>query len=148
MCNYMVFSAKEELSQKWSLCWLGNNFLCWLGYGASSDAWTLLKSSPWRRCPNQVQYGEEDLNSAEYQGMSKSWFLINSGKFLCTYHNFNGLSRTAQNEAENVLDMDRKLLESSFQINWNHLNIYFLQGVMTKSSDRGHWAELRITSET
>ena len=49
---------------------------------------------------------------------------------------------TAHNESENVLDMDRKLRESSFQINWNHLNTYFLEGVMTQSSDGGHSAEI------
>ena len=67
---------------------------------------------------------------------------MKSGKFLCTSVNFNGLSRTAHNESENVPDMDRKLRESSFQINWNLLNIYFLEEVMTKSSDGGHSAEI------
>ena len=56
---------------------------------------------------------------------------MNSENLLCTCLNFDGLSRTAHDESENEPYMDRKLRESSFQINLNHCNTYFLERVMT-----------------
>ena len=59
----------------------------------------------------------------------KSWLI--SENLLRTCLNFYGLFRTGHNESEYELYMDRNERESSFQINWNHFNSYFLERVIT-----------------